>query len=124
MVAFKEIIDGMEDLPELKKHKGNKKSTITKSKTSLDTLEADYDKQVSSKYKNLQTATDQYEIIAKRIAQVEGSEFYPEFETPENHSVNKLYANKIAAFKSCTMHIDIVERLESNHGQENVSEEK
>ncbi len=85
MATFEESIQENDDLSDLRKLRGTKKSCVTRANTYIQSITTSLDdldiSELQRRYDNLLTAVYQYETVAKRIAELEGRDFYVEDET-------------------------------------------
>ena len=81
MATLEELIQQSEDLPDIRKQRGTKTARTTRAKTNIQDLSKDLEHlnvtDLQRCYENLLTVINHYEIIAKRVAKLEGNSFLP-----------------------------------------------
>ena len=105
METFEEVIQENEDLTELRRLRGTKKASVTRANTYIQNLTTNLEEldiaELQRRYSNLLMFITHYEIIAKRISELEKKDFDHEDDTDpqleENRVVLKLYSNRISA---------------------------
>ncbi len=120
MATFEESIQENDDLSDLRKLRGTKKSCVTRANTYIQSITTSLDDldicELQRRYDNLLTAVYQYETVAKRIAELEGRDFYVEDETDsqlaEIRHIQKLYLDKLFTYEILGKGKYIISKLE------------
>ena len=120
MATFEELIQQNEDLPDLRRQRGTKKSSITRAKTYIQDLSKDLERlnvtDLQRRYDNLLTAINQYETLAERIANLEGKSLNVEDDidpqVAENCVTCNQFQDRISAYRIFNKGKYIVQKLE------------
>ena len=126
--AFRVEISVLEDINELNRKRGTKKSSITKAQTFLEKLDPNPENwkiaDLTKKYDGLTTACNHNIIVAERIATIQDLEFDADYDpqVAENTAVLFAFEENQSVYKAHLRYVDLFERLESIHSQSSVTD--
>ena len=125
--AFREEISVLEDINELNRKRGTKKSSITTAQTFLEKVYPNPENwkiaDLTKKYDGLTTACNHYIIVAEHIATIQDLEFDADYapQVAENTAVQFAFEENQSVYKAYLHYVDLFECLESIHSQSSVT---
>ena len=124
--AFREETSLLEDINELNRKRGTKKSSITKAQTFLEKLDPNPENwkiaDLTKKYDGITTACIHYIIVAERIATIQDLEFDAHYDPQVAENTAVLFAfEEQSVYKAHLRYVDLFERLKSIHSQSSVT---
>ena len=121
--AFRDEVAHIEDVADLNRKRGTKKTTITKAQSFLEKLDTNPDSwniaDLVKKYDGLNIACNQYIIVAERIAAIEKVDFDADYDPQiaDNTAVQLDFEKRQIIYTAHLRYVNLMERLESIYAQ-------
>ncbi len=125
--AFRDEVAHIEDVADLNRKRGTKKTTITKAQSFLEKLDTNPDSwniaDLVKKYDGPNIACNQYIIVAERIAAIEKVDFDADYDPQiaDNTAVQLDFEKRQIIYTAHLRYVNLMERLESIYAQRELS---